>query len=148
MLEPGPLLGPGVGGELLSEGEVLECEGAARREDGAEELGKDEHEKTHGPAMLLPTEVTSFPALHEVSAEYAHAARRRVDQPTQVVDEHRAGTRGRPAECAARHPRDEPVVDSRIATLNSVCDCLRLVDKFRLRRQQLVCDGSGRSARP
>ena len=47
-----------------------DSEGAMRRENGAEEPGKDGHEKTHGSGMLLPTEIASFPALHEVSAEH------------------------------------------------------------------------------
>jgi hypothetical protein len=59
------------------------------------------------------------------------AARLRVDQPTQVDHQRGAGTRGRPAERGARHPRGELPVDTRFATLNSVCDRLRLVDKFR-----------------
>ncbi len=70
-LEPGPLLGSGVGCELLPKSEVLEGERATRREDRAEDPDQKAHEKAHGSAILPRPRVLTIPCAYEVFADHA-----------------------------------------------------------------------------
>jgi Cysteine-rich CPXCG len=71
-LEPRPLLGSGVGRELLPKSEVLEGERATRREDRAEDPDQKGHEKAHGAAILPQPRMLTIPRAYEVFADHAH----------------------------------------------------------------------------
>ena len=59
-LQSRPLLGAGIGSELLAEGQVLNGKRATRCDDGAEEPDKQGDEEAHGIAILLQPEMASI----------------------------------------------------------------------------------------